>query len=231
MSIVKVLDKGEVELIDTLGTDLTVVNSARVSFGHRKKKLDQKDKDLMRYLAKNKHWSPFRHIFLQLRLKLPEFVCRQFYKHIIGIEATSTYPTQIHGFNEISGRYKPVEDYYYPEEWRAQSEDNKQASEGVVSDQKIATAHFESAMDSALHHYKKLLDLGVAKEQARIILPLNQYTEVYWTASFQAIINFIELRDHDHAQLEIREYAKILGEILSNKFPETYKAWFRRDDA
>ena len=77
-------------------------------------------------------------------------------------------------------------------------------------------------------HYQKLLDLGVAKEQARIILPLNQYTEVYWTASFQAIANFIELRDHTHAQLEIREYAVILGEIVKETFPEAYGAWFER---
>jgi len=228
MDIVKVLDKGEVELIDTLGTDLTVVNSARVSFGNRKTEFDKKDKGLMNYLAEHKHHSPFRHIMLQFRVKAPEFVLRQWYKHVVGAETTSSYPTKDHAWNEISGRYKPVEDYYFPTEWRAQSDDNKQASEGLVKDHIGANATFNNAMESILKAYRDLLALGVAKEQARILLPLNQYTEVYWTASFQAVANFIELRDHDHAQLEIREYAIILGDLVKATFPETYGAWFER---
>lgn len=227
-TIFKVLDKGEVELIDTLGNDLTVVNSARVSFGNRKTEFDSKDRLLVKYLSENKHFSPFRHIQLQLRVKAPEFVMRQWYKHVVGAETTSSYPTKDHAWNEISGRYKPVEDYYIPTEWRAQSLDNKQASNGLITDQKKASILFDGAMNTALNVYNQLLEMGVAKEQARIILPLNQYTEVYWTASFQAIANFIELRDHDHAQLEIREYAKILGEITKETFPETYAAWFKK---
>ena len=227
MRIRKVLDKGEVELIDTLGNDLTVVNSARVSFGNRKTDFDKKDKVLMSYLAENKHYSPFRHILFQFRIKAPEFVLRQWYKHVVGIETTSSYPTKDHAWNEISGRYKPVEEYYYPAKWRAQSSDNKQASEGLVDDQFGADAAFKLGLDACLKAYEDLLEIGVAKEQARIILPLNQYTEVYWTASFQAVANFIELRDHNHAQYEIREYAKILSEISQKEFPETHKAWFK----
>lgn len=226
--IFKVLDKGEVELIDTLGSDLTVVNSARVSFGNRKTEFDSKDRLLVKYLSDNKHFSPFRHIQLQLRIKSPEFVMRQWYKHVVGAETTSSYPTKDHAWNEISGRYKPVEDYYIPSEWRAQSKDNKQASSGLIPDQKKATTLFDGAMGTILNVYDQLLEMGVAKEQARVILPLNQYTEVYWTASFQAIANFIELRDHEHAQLEIREYAKVLGEITKEVFPETYSAWFSK---
>jgi len=229
MEIFKVLDKGEVELIDTLGTDLTVVNSARVSFGNRKTEFDTKDRGLVKYLAKHKHFSPFRHIMLQFRVKAPEFVLRQWYKHVVGAETTSAYPTKDHAWNEISGRYKPVEEYYYPTEWRAQSSDNKQASDGLVENQTLPDHYFSTAMSACLKAYKQLIDHGVAKEQARIILPLNQYTEVYWTASFQAIANFIELRDHEHAQLEIRDYARVLGEIVEKQFPETYAAWFSRE--
>jgi len=228
MDIVTVLDKGEVELIDTLGTDLTVVNSARVSFGNRKTEFDKKDRGLMNYLAEHKHHSPFRHIMLQFRVKAPEFVLRQWYKHVVGAETTSSYPTKDHAWNEISGRYKPVEDYYYPKEFRSQSDDNKQASDGLVEDQVQADALFKLAMNINLQAYQDLLKMGVAKEQARIILPLNQYTEIYWTASFQAVANFIELRDHEHAQLEIRDYAKVLGDMVRETFPETYGAWFER---
>jgi len=226
MKIYSLLDKGEIELLDFLGNDLTVVNSARVSFGNKKEVFDNKDNALIKYLADNKHHSPFRHIILQFRIKAPEFVLRQWYKHIVGAETTSSYSTKDHAWNEISGRYKPVAEYYYPNQWRSQSKDNKQASKGLISKQQQAQEHFESAMNSVLMHYQKLLELGVAKEQARIILPLNQYTEVYWTASFQAIANFIELRDHPHAQYEIREYAKILSEIVKNKFPKSFAAWF-----
>lgn len=226
MEIFKVLDKGEVELLDTLGTDLTVVNSARVSFGNRKTEFDKKDKGLMKYLATHKHYSPFRHIMLQFRVKAPEFVLRQWYKHVVGIETTSSYPTKDHAWNEISGRYKPVEEYYFPALWRAQSDDNKQASDGLVENQTLPNFYYDQAMTAILKAYNQLLQHGVAKEQARIILPLNQYTEVYWTASFQAIANFIELRDHEHSQWEIREYAKILGIAVKEKFPETFNAWF-----
>lgn len=225
----KILDLGEVELIDTLGTDLTVVNSARVSFGNRKEELDHKDKVLMKYLADNKHFSPFRHILLQFRVKAPEFVMRQWYKHVVGAETTSSYPTKDHAWNEISGRYKPVEDFYTPSEWRAQSKDNKQASNGLIQNQEMASKIFEETMKYIDLQYQGLLNLGVAKEQARIILPLNQYTEVYWTASFQAVANFIDLRDHEHAQLEIREYAKVISKITSDTFPETMKAWFKNE--
>ena len=226
MGIVKVLDIGELELIDSLGSDLTVVNSARVSFGNKKVKFDKKDKSLMKYLSSNKHYSPFRHIILQFRIKAPEFVLRQWYKHVVGSETTSSYPTKDHGWNEISGRYKPVSEYYRPVKWREQSIDNKQASDGLIEDQEKAFKIYDEALANCLNAYNSLLSLGVAKEQARIILPLNQYTEVYWTASFQAIANFIELRDHSHAQWEIREYAKEIAIITKRLFPETFEAWF-----
>ena len=220
-----VLDKGFVEVIDSLGSDLTVVNSARVSFGKRKEKFTDGDRKLVRYLAKYKHFSPFRHIQVQFHIKAPEFVMRQWYKHVVGIETTSNSSTKDHAWNEISGRYVPVEDFYTPEIFRQQSEDNKQATEGAVKDQETAKHHWDVAMFHAKEQYDKLLKLGVGKEQARGILPLNQYTEVYWTASFQAIMNFIELRYEKTSQWEIQEYAKVLLDIVTELFPETTKAW------
>ena len=220
-----VLDKGFVEVIDSLGSDLTVVNSAHVSFGKRKDKFTDGDRKLVRYLAKYKHFSPFRHIQVQFHIKAPEFVMRQWYKHVVGIETTSNSSTKDHAWNEISGRYVPVEDFYTPEIFRQQSEDNKQATEGAVKDQETAKHHWDVAMFHAKEQYDKLLKMGVGKEQARGILPLNQYTEVYWTASFQAIMNFIELRYEKTSQWEIQEYAKVLLDIVTELFPETTKAW------
>ena len=220
-----VLDKGFVEVIDSLGSDLTVVNSARVSFGKRKEKFTDGDRKLVRYLAKYKHFSPFRHIQVQFHIKAPEFVMRQWYKHVVGIETTSNSSTKDHAWNEISGRYVPVEDFYTPEIFRQQSEDNKQATEGAVEDQETAKHQWYVAMFHAKEQYDKLLKMGVGKEQARGILPLNQYTEVYWTASFQAIMNFIELRYEKTSQWEIQEYAKVLLDIVTELFPETTKAW------
>ena len=107
-----VLDKGFVELIGYLGDDLTVVNAARVSFGKEKKELEEKDKILMRYLVDNKHYSPFRHNILQLRISAPEYVLRQLYKHIVGIETSSAYPTKDHAWSELSLRYRPIREYH-----------------------------------------------------------------------------------------------------------------------
>jgi len=221
-----VLDKGFIEVIDKLGTDLTVVNSARVSFGKRKTKFSEGDRILVRFLAENKHFSPFRHLIVQFHIKSPEFVMRQWYKHVVGIETSSSYPTKDHAWNEISGRYVPVNDFYNPPFWRAQSSDNKQASEGTIENQDKANEIFSDAMSTLLDSYGKLLELGVAKEQARILLPLNQYTEIYWTASFQAIMNFIDLRDETHAQWEIREYAIAMKDLMLELFPETTRIWF-----
>jgi len=222
---IKVLDKGFVEVLGFLGTDLTVANSARVSFGKRKNIYDKSDYRLVNYLAKHKHFSPFRHLVVQLHIKAPEFVMRQAYKHVVGIEATSSYSTKDHAWNEISGRYVPVEEYYIPKNWRQQSEDNKQASEGTISDQEKAEDKYKTALALIGHYYDELLELGVAKEQARILLPLAAYTEVYWTASFQAIVNFIELRDEPTAQWEIREYAKVLKELMFAIYPKTTEIW------
>ena len=223
----KVLDKGFVEVIDSLGNDLTVVNSARVSFGKRKEKFDNSDRKLVKYLAKHKHFSPFRHLQVQFHIKAPEFVMRQWYKHVVGIETTSNSSTKDHAWNEISGRYVEYDEFYQPEVYRKQSSDNKQASEGqfVDDEHNLANTNWRQAHAMSLTAYKQLIEMGMAKEQARCILPLTLYTEVYWTASFQAVMNFIELRNEKTAQIEIQEYAKSLLDSMSEAFPKTTKIW------
>ena len=224
---IDVLDKGHIELVDTLGDDLTPVNAARVSFGGRSEEFTNKDKRLSKFLIKHKHFSPFRHQHIMVIIKAPEFVMRQWYKHVVGIETTSSSASKDHAWNEISGRYVEVEDYYYPEVWRKQSEDNKQASDGVLDDlqQKRMTSFYNEYMRQVGMTYDRMIEAGMAKEQARIVLPLSQYTQVWWTASFQSVMNFIELRDEPTSQVEIQEYARALKTIMMESFPETTKLW------
>ena len=222
---VNVLDKGYIEVVDVLGDDLTPVNAARVSFGGRSKTFEDKDRRLSKFLIKHKHFSPFRHQHVMMIIKAPEFVMRQWYKHVVGIETTSDHPTKDHAWNEISGRYVAYNEFYEPSEYRAQSDDNKQASEGLVEHQSKAGWYWREAQKKSVDNYNKLLEMGMAKEQARSILPLTVYTQVWWTASFQSIMNFIELRDETTAQWEIQQYAKTLKEIMLDVFPETTKIW------
>ncbi len=222
---VECLDKGYIEVVDVLGDDLTPVNAARVSFGGRSENFTDKDKRLSKFLIKHKHFSPFRHQHVMMIIKAPEFVMRQWYKHVVGIETTSNHPTKDHAWNEISGRYVAYSDFYMPKDFRAQSDDNKQASEGLVDNQKEALQFWQEAQQSSIQAYENMIAMGMAKEQARSILPLTVYTEVWWTASFQSIMNFIELRDEATAQVEIQVYAKALKGIMLDVFPETTKLW------
>lgn len=222
-----VLDHGFVELVDALGSDLTVVNSARVSFGKRKLEFDDKDEKLIKYLAEHKHWSPFRHVQLQFHCKVPEFVARQWYKHVVGIAYTEQASVD-HAWNEISLRYVNAADFdfYTPRPgFRSQSENNRQAStDELVPDpdgalEKAYTEHCQNA----LNLYHRLIESGVAREQARGALPLSIYTEFYWTASLQAIVNFIKLRKHPGAQYEIRVYADAIEALTKQVVPASYK--------
>ena len=222
---IDVLDKGYIELVDSLGDDLTPVNAARVSFGGRSDKFTDKDKKLSKFLIKHKHFSPFRHQHLQVIIKAPEFVMRQWYKHVVGIETTSSHVTKDHAWNEISGRYVPYDEFYTPTEFRQQSEDNKQASDGLHENQWRAERLCTIGQRDAFRAYRAMIDMGIAREQARCILPLTVYTKVWWTASFQSVMNFIELRDEPTSQVEIQEYARAMKEIVLTCFPETTKLW------
>jgi thymidylate synthase (FAD) len=205
-----------------MGNDLTVVNSARVSFGKRKTKLDEGDKKLINYLAKNKHWSPFRHISIQFHIKAPEIVGRQFYKHIIGSE----YSFKDQAWNEKSLRYVVLEEeFYVPSKFRKQSSDNKQASTNEeVDNPEIVKQKYNELLSHSYDTYKSLLELGVAREQARGVLPVSFYTEWIWSASLQAICNFIKLRDDPHSQWEIRQYALAMKEMAQSVCPVAFDA-------
>lgn len=224
---IQVLDHGFIELIDSMGSDLTVVNSARVSFGKRKTTLSEGDKKLIRYLAEHKHWSPFRHVQFQFHCKVPEFVARQWYKHVVGIAYTDA-ATVDHAWNEISLRYVDASDFHFytPDGFRKQSEDNKQAStDDLVKDPDgLLMAEYKNHCQKALDLYHRLLEHGVAREQARGVLPLNIYTEFYWTVSLQALVNFIHLRTHAGAQYEIRLFADALQQLAQDVVPVSFEA-------
>lgn len=217
-----VLDKGFVSLVDSMGSDLSVVNSARVSFGKKKDAFDNKDKRLIKYLWKNKHSSPFRHASLQFHIKAPIFVLRQWMKHQVGCS-----------WNEISGRYVEFDyDFYTPNHFRVQSKNNKQGSEGAVdpiTEQQAQEIYWDTC-DNAMQSYSALLNMGVAKEQARMVLPLNLYSECYWTASLQAVLHFLVLRCDHHAQWEIREYATAVKELIEPLFPHTLELFSGNPD-
>lgn len=222
---VSVLDHGFVELIDHLGTDLTVVNAARVSFGKRKTQMSEGDNKLIQYLADHQHWSPFRHVQLQFHCKVPEFVARQWYKHVVGIAYTDGASVD-HAWNEISLRYVDASEFqfYTPDGFRKQSDDNKQAStDALVEDPGLTLRHrYEQHSQAAFALYEEMRIAGVAKEQARGVLPLNIYTEFYWTASLQAVANFIKLRKHPGAQFEIQAYANAIESLTRLVVPVSY---------
>ena len=206
--MIHVLDKGFVKLTDFMGSDLSVVNTARISYDKQSKQLDDKDKKLLDYLWKHKHTSPFRHCMLQFHIKAPIFVLRQWMKHVVGC-----------AWNEKSGRYVKFNvECYRPEIFREQHKTSKQSSFGEIDRQGEALDVYDSVINQAVESYHELLDLGVCKEQARMILPLNLYTECYWTASLQAVMNFLELREDTHSQWEIQQYAHAVRKLSEGIF-------------
>lgn len=214
----RVLDQGFVHVVDHMGSDLSVVNAARISFGKRKAKFDEKDTALIAYLAEHEHTAPFRHAFVTFHIKAPIFVLRQWMKHVVGCS-----------WNEISGRYVEFEpEFYLPEDFRLQSTNNKQGSHGRLGETDNANTRIKlsEGYNSAYCLYREMLANGVCREQARLILPLATYSEVYWTASLQAIAHFLHLRLDSHAQKEIREYATAVKEQAQNLFPEAMRALF-----
>ncbi len=212
-----VLDRGFVKLVDHMGSDLSVVNAARVSFGKRKEVFDEADGKLISYLAEHDHTSPFRHTALTFHVKAPIFVFRQWMKHRIASE-----------FNEVSGRYVefPEDEFYVPEVFRRQAKVNKQGSEGQVDGEAgdQARAVFQDSCRNAVAQYKNLIALGVCREQARCVLPLGLYSEVYWTVSLQAAAHFIRLRTDGHAQWEIQQYAHAVRRMVEELYPHALKA-------
>lgn len=196
----------KVELLSHFGNDLMIVNVARVSYGKEVFVLEEKDAKLINYLVKHKHTSPFRHPQLQFRITCPIYVERQLFKHQVGLSA-----------NSISGRYVDFSDTYSKiGEWRKQSKSSKQGSEGIVENQTECSFIEESVIQTCKDAYKRLIDLGVSKEQARTILPLNLNTSFIWTGSLLAFIHLFNLRIKPDAQQETREIAQIMLDSIKN---------------
>ena len=208
----------DVTLVEKMGTDLTVVNAARVSFGKKKTKFTKQDGKLIDYLARHNHWTPFGHCSLQFHVVAPVFVARQLVKHQVGLV-----------WNEISRRYVDSEpEFYKPEEWRLKAEDKKQGSsdevwEGdTVDDPSIA---YDNLCLEARNKYLYWVNaLNICPEQARMILPQSMKTEWYWSGTLMAFARVCNLRCKPDAQLETRLITDQIDEISSAEFPVSWKA-------
>ena len=199
-----------VKLIDSMGTDLTVVNAARVSFGKKKEKFEEGDEKLIKYLAQHNHWSPFAHCSAQFHIKAPVFVARQLVKHQVGLS-----------WNEISRRYVDTDvEFYEVDKWRGKSKDKKQGSEGTLEDKHGVCQWSKTKIENAaLESYKGLLSAGVAPEQARMILPQSMMTEWYWSGTLYAFARVCNLRCASDAQYETRIVANLINKECSKLFP------------
>ena len=223
------VDDGKVALTDYMGTDLNVVNAARVSFGKRKEAMDDGDIKLIQYLASHKHMSPFRHVQFTFTLEgVSEVVCRQLYKHQVGCAYTSgEFRESATSWNEVSGRYVEFDpEFHIPSKFRKQHKSNKQASveNEIVDENDKAQQIYSRTIQNSYESYKQLLSLGVCKEPARMVMPISFKNSLVWTASLEAAVHFIKLRDHEGAQLEIRNLARALYELIQPICPYSVDA-------
>jgi len=203
-----------VELVDHMGSDLSVVNAARVSFNKQVEEFNPRDEKLIRYLADHNHWTPFAHIFASFRIKTPLFVARQLGKHQVGLV-----------WNEVSRRYVDEEpEFWYPDVWRGRPINAKQGSDGVVALKGEGTDYTPMMilMERTLDTYNGLLKEGVAPEQARMVLPQNMMTEWIWSGSIMAFARVCNLRRDAHAQEEVRTPSLMISEALKAVYPVSW---------
>lgn len=222
----------EVTYEDKMGSDIDVVNAARVSFNKRSlpspmdKGLKKKDIKLLNFLAKHGHWTPFGHVYLKVHIKAPIFVARQLVKHQVGLV-----------WNEVSRRYVDYEpEFYTPETWRARADNVKQGSSEDITCDKVVIDEYGHEVDTSFYVgqaceqlgqvYNNLLKAGVAPEQARIVLPHNLYTEWVWSGTLMAFARICQLRQPKDAQLETRVIADQIAEIAEYHFPHSWDALF-----
>lgn len=204
------------ELVRVSGTDADVVNAARVSFGKQIMALTERDEKLISYLVEHDHTSPFEHNQLSFRVKCPLYVARQWMRH------------RMNSYNEISYRYTqaPVE-FYTPKEWRYQDTVNKQASLGsFTSDEQ--TKLYNDTINACFKTYETLMAAGVAREQARGVLPSCTYTQFIFTCNLHSLMHFLKLRTHAGAQYEIRCYAEGMLKLAAEHFPASIRAWKKK---
>lgn len=219
MKKIDVHNGGHVTLISHEASDLDVVNAARVSFNVTHDEMQPNDEKLIGYLMRNRHGSPFEHTFFKFRIRLPIFVAREWVRHRIG-----------NSFNEVSGRYTEINmDWYVPKFDYIRKQTGKpgnyqyeQVDLAIVA---VVQHMIESASESAFKDYYKMLDMGIAPELARIVLPVNAYTEWIWSVNARSLMAFLSLRAEEHAQREIQDYAYAIEEIFRDIMPLTWKAW------
>ena len=216
-------DIGSVSYVEHMGSDLTVVNSARVSFGVEKTELNDRDRKLINYLIKHRHTSTLEHNVITFKFVVPLFIRSQHHRH------------RTWSYNEISRRYtnKDIR-FYLPQQFRTQHESNRQASNSDDLRNPLAYKDFsmvtcaeilQSRTQDCLHAFEVMLEAGVCREQARMILPQNLYTEYYGTVNLNNLLKFIDLRTHEGAQWEIQKVAEACLDIATDLWPETVNAY------
>ena len=218
----RVLDHGFVRLDDAMADDLSVVNSARVSFGRRTDEMTDADRGLVRFLMQHRHGTPFEHNSFRFHLRTPIFVAREWFRHRIG------------SFNEFSMRYaEATDDFYVP---AAEAVRTQVGKPGAYSFEPVAPELAEETQatltrtyEAAYAAYRELIEKGVAREVARAVLPVGAYTEFYWTVNARALMNFLALRSDKAAQYEIRVYAEPIERLFERQMPVTYEAWVGND--
>lgn len=218
---IKVLDHGHVIFLDSMGSDRSIAEAAAVSYGGEKKTDEQVEK-LLGYLYRNKHTSPFEMAKVQLNIKMPIFIARQYIRH------------RMQNVNEVSARYTELpNEFYIPDMWRAQAVKNKQSSVAVeeFSDGTNSITHLqlssvlEDHCKQSYSLYEQMIAYGVAREMARMILPLNIYTEMQVCWDLKNLLHFVTLREDAHAQAEIQEYGRAIKSILVQLFPITMRCF------
>jgi thymidylate synthase (FAD) len=219
---IRVLDHGFVGLDDAMADDLSVVNGARVSFARHKEEMDDSDGGLIRFLMRERHGTPFEHNAFRFHVRCPIFVAREWFRHRVG------------SFNEFSLRYARASDDFYvpePEDVRTQVGKPGAYSFEPVSDEISETTRerLQEVYETAYRAYEELVELGVARELARSVLPVGAYTEFYWTVNARSLMNFLSLRNSETAQREIRRYAEACERFLEQRMPVTYAAFVAND--
>ncbi|WP_373479855.1 FAD-dependent thymidylate synthase [Geminocystis sp.] len=222
--------KSRIELIDSMGNDLSIVNDARASFEKTSSQLQDQDIKLIKYLITHNHTSPFRGVIFKFKVKAPLYICRQWWKHVIA----SNHNDEQLGWNEKSFRYVAIDDsneFYIPTIFKQQAKSNKQATSGSLeeSQNNLAIAIYQQQCEASYEAYSKLLALGVGREQARGVLIPSVYTSWVWTASLQSLLHFIDLRAGEGAQSEIGAYAQAIIDLVSPIVPEAIQAWSSLD--
>ena len=215
---IHVLDHGFVRLDDSMADDLSVVNAARVSFARRKEAMDESDEGLIRFLLRHKHGTPFEHNSFRFHVRAPIFVAREWFRHRVG------------SFNEFSMRYaRATDDFYVPEPEDVRTQVGKPGAysfEPVEPELAEATREeLRAVYDAAYATYERLVERGVARELARLVMPVGAYTEFYWTVNARSLMNFVSLRNAETAQREIRRYAEAVETFLAERMPVTYAAF------